>query len=366
MSIPDTLVDESGEIPVGNEVGKGAEGVVYEIVDSDEVLKVLDEDCRREKADKVHTMVDNQPIDPTFRKHGIQTIIWPSSVVYDENGEQFVGYRMPYKNLDKCESLSNYLLKNKLSSEGDLNRRFILARNFAIVVSEIHRQGHALGDMNPKNILVNDLVVSLIDCDGFFIRGPDRSYPGGTFRPAFTPPEGLEDDIEEARLCDRFGLAVHIFKILMDNYHPFHARGVETVSGSFDDWIRAYEFPYKEPKPGRIEPPADAPDYDALPTRVRELFTTCFIEGKREGERRPAASEWAEALNDAYHDEGSTAESSQSDLWTGWELRGAGRDGVRPENPWEEWIFPGARRHTDGSEPSEGPWNGWTAFDRSE
>lgn len=366
MSFSVNPVDGSGKISVGNQVGTGAEGTVYQIVGSDEVLKVLDEDLRGKKDKKVHAMVDNRPIDPTFCIHGIRTIVWPTSVVYDEDSEQFVGYRMPYKNLGECESLSNHLLKDKLNSESDLLRRVILARNLAIAVSEIHRQGHALGDMNPKNILVNDLVVSLIDCDGFFIRGARRSYPGGTFRPSFTPPSGLDNNIDDARLCDRFGLAVHIFKILMNNYHPFHAQGVETVSGSFEDWIREYDFPYEDPKPGRIDPPDSAPDYQTLPDRLRELFAACFREGKQDGDVRPTASEWATALNGAYRGETSTSESIRDDLWAEWELSDEDRSGTRSASLWGEWIFPGARKHTERANSDEDPWTGWGQFDGGE
>jgi len=213
--------------------------------------------------------------------------------------------------------------------------------------------------MNQKNILVNDWFISLIDCDGFHVQGESRTYGSRTFRPRFTPPEGLGDTIEEVRLCDRFGLGIHIFQILMEGFHPFHGQGPGTTGGSCDDWIRNHPFPYENPIPGHIEPYDQAPPYDEIHADLQELFAKCFVDAKANPKKRPSPLEWAKTLHELEIGDELLQSEQKENLWEGWKSVGQPHETEQPDEEelqWDDWEI---EDDQDMSENTDEMWNDW-------
>ena len=284
------------EVDLGEELDSGAEGSVYRVQGSSwDVVKVFNQDKRHEKTGKVQAMINNSPTDPPHDQGDMWSIIWPTEIVKDPSSDSFLGYEMPYKNVDQAKNAHRYARENlnwDRSSEAD---RVRTALNLALVVRAIHHEGHAMGDLNHQNILIKDEHVSLIGCDAFHIEGEYETYGNDTFFPRYMPPEGRGKALSAVRLGDRFGLGVHIFQLLMEGFHPYQAKGPDAESGDYATMIREHPFPYDADNSG-IRPHEEAPDYDQLPKDIRHLFTECFKASVGPKVDRPTPEEWVEAL----------------------------------------------------------------------
>jgi DNA-binding helix-hairpin-helix protein with protein kinase domain len=287
---------------IGPEIDTGSEGTVYHIQgNSDSVLKIF----TKQKGDKVRAMIKNPPIDSTYEEQGIRSIIWPQEIAEDPSTGAFLGYKMPYKNLEQTKSSLEYAVTELKWDESAAQERYRVAHNLALVVKAIHEQGHAIGDFNHDNILVDkDGFVTLIDCDAFHITDDETTYPNDTYYPRYTLPEGLGSNMQaDVKEADRFGLGVHIFQFLMEVYHPFIAGGSGAVTGDYVDLIRENPFPYDVDNPN-IRPHKDAPNYDQLPEDIKQLFSECFHLGGKLSLSRPTPEEWIETLTSQFSESG--------------------------------------------------------------
>jgi len=291
---------ESDTKTLGEALGSGAEGAVHRVENApSEVVKVFEPGKRDEKADKVRAMIDRPPTDPSYQHRNKRSIVWPTAVAEDPNTGEFLGYRMPYKDLSEQKNAQRYAREDLQWGSSSPDQRYRTALNLARMFKAIHRQNHALGDLNHQNILIEEGgFVSLIDCDAFHIKGQGEVYPDETVFPRYTPPEGRGDTLSRVRQSDRFGLGVHIFQLLMEGFHPYQAQGSEAESGSLGDMIDENDFPYDDPKPDKLEPHDMAPDYQRLPAEVRDLFSKCFGAGGKTQGWRPSAEDWAKTLEE--------------------------------------------------------------------
>lgn len=280
---------------LGECVGKGAEGAVHRIVgDESTAVKVFWGNMRDKKAAKVRAMVNNPPHDSSYEKVGGPTILWPKAVGEDPETDEFLGYRMPYKDLSRAKNALRYATEELQWDQSTSDHRQTIALNIAIIVETVHRQGHAVLDFNHQDILIEDGFVTLIDCDRFVIQGEDHIYSGDTCMLRYTPPEQPRNTLKDVQEGDRFGLGVQIFQLLMEGFHPFIAQGPKAANGAFEDLIRVNQFPYDVENTG-YQPPDNAPDYDQLPADIKELFEHCFHDTESE-KKRPVPSEWIDAL----------------------------------------------------------------------
>lgn len=288
----------SKSITLGEELGAGTEGGVYRIEgDSSSVAKIFNEGYRDKKADKVQAMINNPPRDPTHDKSGVRSIIWPSDLVSDSSGS-FIGYQMPYKSLNEVKHALHYSMVDLKWDNSSEQERFRTALNFAIMVHAVHKQDHAIGDFNHENVLIDDGVITLIDCDGFHISGKQATYKGETFFPRYSPPEKRETRLNKVRQADRFCLGVYIFQFLMEGNHPYLAQGPDAATGDWGEMVQNNPFPYDDTS-SDVEPHDQAPDYYALPSEVREKFSSCFgASAKQVGYGRPSPKEWIKTLQE--------------------------------------------------------------------
>jgi len=298
---PERVVTGDGTVlTVGERLGGGAEGTVYR-VDAERAVKIYKPANRTERrAEKIAAMLATRPTEPLGDRDGAAeggTYVWPTTRVFAPEGAAFVGYLMAYLDLGgrrEAQKHAREVLDWRRSTERERTRS---AHSLAAAVAGVHERGHALGDMNHENVYFGpDGRVTLVDCDAFHISGGDgQVFHGRTEHPRYAPPEGIGRELAAVERADRFGLAVHLFQLLMAGFHPFQGAGPRSTGGSLAAQIAAHRFPYRRPDRGVAPPPA-APPYRELPAGVRSLFERAFVAGKAEPTERPTAADWMERL----------------------------------------------------------------------
>lgn len=261
---------------------------------------------------KVMAMVANPPDAGRLgcrEKHGSVVLAWPVSLLFDSplGSRNFIGYTMPHVDTGLFhEARSYYDPKDRIREYGGaFSWRYLLtaAYNIAAVTDDIHRHGHCAADFSGRNILIAPTAaVAVIDCDSFQIRDSisGRVFPSVVGMGEYLPPELQNLNFLEERVDryygDLFGLAVMIFKLLMDGVHPFQAEseGISAFPG-IEQKIHNGVFAFDSPDEN-IRPPSFAPNYQMMPPSIRSLFSRCFVEGIGEPNRRPSAGEWKDCL----------------------------------------------------------------------
>jgi DNA-binding helix-hairpin-helix protein with protein kinase domain len=290
----------SDTVTVGEPVGSGSEGDVYRLDgEPEQVVKIFHADRRGQKAPKIRAMLGEKPADRTYQRKGVRSIIWPAAVATEPSSGSFLGYQMPYKDLDAATPAFEYSVVDLSWENSDVEQRFKAARNLAIMVRNVHRAGHAMGDFNDENILIDDGYVTLIDCDAFHISDGDRIHGDSTYHPRYSPPQKRGHSLTAVQESDKFCLGVHIFQFLLEGHHPYQAVGDDAANGDWADKIQNNPFPYEDGasdvRPGN----GLQSKYDQLPSEIRTLFEECFGTGSKSLTwGRPAPVEWIDAIGE--------------------------------------------------------------------
>ena len=308
------IFDEKGNrVFLGTVIGYGAEAEVYSIHgSSNTVAKIYKGNCAgdKEREEKLRHMIAHYP-EGSLKKpiktvvKGVTkntvTIAWPTSVLYDDH-KRLVGYIMPKVDYSlKFTRFSSPKIRN--NSYGKLTQKQVanVARNLAITFDSLHKMNCLVCDSNEENYLIdsNGFVV-LIDTDSFQI----KSQSGRVFKSAYFTPENSPAEYQTgsnivfSQEGDCFILAVFIFKLLMNGYHPFRGRPLPNsrINTTQDIEIKCITngwFPYEQNR--FIEPPKNSPQYiDFAP--IRSGFHNCFVKGYKTPSMRPTASEWIDIL----------------------------------------------------------------------
>lgn len=259
---------------------------------------------------------------PLTRMGSHPTVAWPLQLLYRQNS--FVGYLMP--RAASSLPLFHYYNPARRRRLGLPHAwpRFLhrTASNLAAAVELVHAHNHVIGDLNESNVLVTQsALVTLVDTDSFQIRPSAlSSRPAswlGTFQPPasyrcpvgkaeYTPPElqGVDfKSIDRTPAQDNFALAVLIFYLLMEGYHPF--AGVVTTGASVGRvdlyGIKHGLFPYLPLRSTQlmVQPPPNAPAIAQLYPGLQDAFRRTFVDGHAAPERRVAANEWKKLLQEA-------------------------------------------------------------------
>jgi len=293
-------------ITTDNELGKGGEGVVYAIKEQPhQVAKIYyPQERSPTKKSKLQIMLDRPPF-KLSTDHSLNQIplTWPLDLLYQN--KKFVGYVMP--KVGKSSSIFTfYLPKLRQKYHPTIDRRHLyrIAKNLANIMYNLHLHGYIIGDINQKNILISKNVwVTLVDVDSFQVKslfGEVFSCPVGVAE--YTPPElqgVVLKQIERTANHDRFGLAVLLFQLLMQGFHPFAGVPIHSefsTAEKFDLYcIKNGIFPYQANP--IFTPPPNAPRFNALPDTLQRLFLRCFTKGHQFPDYRPTAYDWVIALN---------------------------------------------------------------------
>ena len=286
-------------ITTTKKLGEGGEGAVFDVAGQSALVAKIYHPARLNAslAAKVIAMTRNPPEDATRASLNHVSIAWPTDVLYA--GKQFVGYTMP--KIKKSDDLYDLLQPQQRAKEhSSLNHRHLYrtARNLAIAMDAIHRKGYVVGDVNFKNALFNDdALITMVDCDSMQVTdsaGVVHHCLVGV--PEYTPADLQGKDFGRVTRTpnhDAFGLAILIFQMLMQGFHPFAGRpkpGVADVEQAHIYCISKGIFPYLAGQ--SYEPPPAAPSMLCLPVLIQQQFERAFTQPTA----RPTPKDWANVL----------------------------------------------------------------------
>jgi DNA-binding helix-hairpin-helix protein with protein kinase domain len=184
-------LDPGQVIMLGEKLGEGGEGSVWNVVGYPGVAKIYNSKVvTPEKEIKLTFMLTNPPQDEMFARYNHISITWPSALLYQ--GSSFSGYLMP-RLIDSFKILDIYNPKVRKAKCPGFTWKYLVhtALNLSIAMSAIHNRKYLIGDINEGNILVTrQALVSLIDTDSFQVEDSSgHIYPCPVGKEEFTPPE---------------------------------------------------------------------------------------------------------------------------------------------------------------------------------
>jgi hypothetical protein len=278
-------------------IAAGGEGAIYPVDDdAGLVAKIYKEPKKRSQA-KLEAMLRAPPDDDVHEGH--VSIAWPTDVLLERKGRGLLGFLM--KRVPKAEAICAYVSpKEREHVQPGLGRRdlYVIAANLAAIFHALHRAGYVVGDVNDRNLLVAETcLISIVDTDSFQVRDGSETYRCPVGSPEFTPPESQGRQHDLAPSHDRFGLAVLLFKLLMEGFGPFEGVGAEENDGQVrvEDTMAAGVFPFRSHQSHVSKPPL-APELSSLDPELERLFAICFGEGLRSPQNRPSARKWHQAI----------------------------------------------------------------------
>jgi DNA-binding helix-hairpin-helix protein with protein kinase domain len=180
--------NESGQrILLGNKLGSGGEGEVYEVqvAGKEFAAKIYHHPLKQEKQAKLRGMV--QGCDEGLGKISA----WPLATLHQNASGPIRGFLMPkVVGFEPIHVLYNPSHRKQSFPYADWAFLINAARNVAAVFEIIHSHGHVVGDVNQGNIFVAaNSIVKLIDCDSFQITAAGKHYLCEVGVGHFSPPE---------------------------------------------------------------------------------------------------------------------------------------------------------------------------------
>ncbi len=292
-----------GKITLGKLINKGgASGKIYLVEGRPESVVKIFHNTNKSATNrlKLQAMLLNKPNFPPVENNGIEYIqlAWPEAILDDEKGF-CVGYMMPLIDMDSAVSLDHLMqkaIRQRLKLSEKYAYRIFAAYNVASMVTALHKRGHYIIDLKPSNLYVykENMLVAMVDCDGFSIQGETRRYPAEFVSEEYIYPEGMNKTCEEmGEDQDRFALAVIIFRLLNNGIHPFSgtpknsSQNMLTIQTRIEQYHYAYGLwpdKYQSPHPYSL--------HEYFNKETLELFERAFTKGGI----RPTAYEWQEHL----------------------------------------------------------------------
>lgn len=221
---------------------------------------------------------------------------WPTATLHDATGQP-VGFLMLRVDRQDDRQLREVYAPARMTPRSWPERIQVAAR-LAQAFSVLHAAGQVMGDVNGRHILVSPRGnIRFTEVDGYQVRTAAQVIPSVPSLPEFTPPElqGRGHLLEHTANHDLFGLAVLVFRLVMDGQHPYSGVPVARPMPSPGEAIAADLFAYsRTPRPG-VKRPTGTPALDTLSPAVQGLFERAF---SPQHENRPSASEWRAALVD--------------------------------------------------------------------
>ncbi len=292
-----------GKITLGKLINKGgASGKIYLVEGRPEsVVKIFHNTAKSSSnRQKLQAMLLNKPNFQPVEVNDIEytQIAWPQALLDDEQGF-CVGYMMPLINMDSAVSLDHLMqkaIRKKLNLSEKYAYRIYAAYNVASMITALHECGHYVIDLKPSNLSVykENMLVAVVDCDGFSIKGDKTRYPAEFVSEEYIYPEGMKQTCEQmGEEQDRFALAVIIFRLLNNGIHPFSGTPKKNNSAmlTIQERIEQYHYAYGF-WPDKYQYPHPYSIHEYFNKETLELFERAFTKDCQ----RPSAYEWQEHL----------------------------------------------------------------------
>jgi DNA-binding helix-hairpin-helix protein with protein kinase domain len=297
VSSPRIVRTQNGRsVVLGNELGKGGEGIVYELQGNVALAaKLYHKDKAAERQQKIEAIVAAQWHKTT------SCVAFPIDALLTAQG-QFLGFTMA--RIARNKPIHDlYSPTSRKTAFPRANFPFLIhtALNIATAVANVHHTGCVIGDINHSGILIADNAIAvLIDCDSFQVTVGPKTFICKVGVPDFTPPELQGQRLDQfARTPnhDAFGLAVVIFNLLFMGRHPFAGRFLGRGDiPPLETAIAQYRFAYSSRKhETQTEPPPNVPVLSDVPQEMANAFETAFGQ-LGVAKARPTALDWVNIL----------------------------------------------------------------------
>ena len=310
----------------GRLVNDGGEGYIYEVLEDPNLLLKLYKEhdssgapiVTPELQRKLEYMKNNPP--EALIAKGI--IAWPIELLKTEQGK-LAGFIMPRLDIDEhLLRIYSYRHPELDSAEfakfPSVKSRISIGINLCSALYELHSKGYVVGDLNHENIGVNYKTgqIYFMDCDSFHITNEHGEvFRTNVIMAGYLAPEIIEHcnmersygkpfDLDAVSLptfteySDRFCLALHIFKLLMNGVDPFRGIKSEATGSTASPFIGneaierdAYVF-----RAGNKPSAVFCPSAESLPPEILALFNKAFIDGRIDPSARPDETVWYNAL----------------------------------------------------------------------
>lgn len=278
---------KSGTLVLGTLLGEGGEGSVF-AGGGKLVVKIFDKDhVTQHRKDKIALLVNAE-----LQAGGLCI---PSVLVRNAKGE-FVGYAMP--------KASGREFQRTIFNRRKFEREFPnwtkldlvdICISFLEKVQYLHSMNIILGDINPKNMMIDDKKnVFIIDADSWQVEG----YPCPVGTPMFTSPRmlGMTYSEELRTLEDElFAVATMLFMIVMTGQFPYIRTGTD---GDMVRLIKEGNFAFQyENRNNKDQPDGDWKYmWSHIHKPVKDLFWHTFHKEGKRYTSRPTATEWLAAF----------------------------------------------------------------------
>ena len=207
-------------------IADGGEGIVYDVDLGHTCVKLYREDVMTEERSRKLRAMRNYTFDEGDR------ICWPLKLVWYETGRP-IGFEMTKIHHTQDEKkpipLDEAIIMLNKGNAWEWSRVELieLCRNILKSLKKLHNQNILMGDINPKNILVNkDCEVWFIDTDSY-----QFEHDGTTYRCEVGLPEFSSPRLHQKKCCygkvdrtiedERFAMAALFFYVLFLGESPF-------------------------------------------------------------------------------------------------------------------------------------------------
>lgn len=295
------VVDTKGLIvPLGEAIGVGGEGCVYEVLKQPGVVAKIYHKAPLEadQTTKLKTLLK-------VNAKGLAPIAaWPQDLLLEARRQRPCGILLPrISNARELHELYGATPRAKHFPNAHWHHLILAARNTAAAFAAMHARGVVVGDVNQGNLLVDEeMCVRFIDCDSFQITAGDRVFPCPVGTPHFTPPELQSVRLADAQRTpqhDVFGMAILIFHLLFVGRHPFAGRYRGDEEMHIERAISELRFAFSADRDAtRMDPPPASLSLDDLSPQVASLFEAAFRAPPRSNTQRPDAQTWVKALEE--------------------------------------------------------------------
>lgn len=294
-------------LPQGKRIGGGGEGEVYQIDDSDLLMKLYKDGCGYDDHGTYQKLLEmtNHP----FSYPGI---CFPIDIVYDAENK-FAGYTMEAA---KGRSLKTTVLGKRkalryFGEDFKKTDQIDICMQILEKIDYIHHHNMLVGDLSANNIMVDqDKIVYVIDTDSFQI---DKKFKCSVGTREYVPPELIGKNFTEffrTEDNENFSIALLLFHILVGGAYPYSQ--VEDENQTYDDQTMADRtihgvFPYYFPnrKGEKNATPLEGGYryfWSHLTRNIKNMFGETFhSEGERFRENRYTVSDWIKSLKRYKH-----------------------------------------------------------------
>jgi serine/threonine protein kinase len=274
---------------LADKLGEGGEGSVYAVSDS-QVVKIFDADhVTQHREEKIKLLASRGFTEPG--------ICFPQAVVRNLSGE-FVGYVMPKargKEFSKAIFSPRRFRKEFPNwTKADL---VDVAISFLEKVAYLHSLNIILGDINPKNLLVDaDKDVWIIDADSWQLDG----YPCPVGTEMFGAPSVIGRRYPEFLRTiedERFAVATMLFMVLITGQFPYARSGSD---GDIVRLIKEGNFAFQYEGNSNQDQPAGNWKYmwSHVQKGLKGLFWNTFHSQGSRYSNRPTDDEWLDAFRE--------------------------------------------------------------------